>query len=545
MTCAEVLDRLMDARCGLLDASAAAALDAHRVACRTCRDAAERLARQEAVLAEHFQAMRRTDTAAAVSRRLPSPRRVWRPLLGAAAALLVMAGLWILPRSARREEALADIQVLKRGYAVTVYNEDLALVKDRRQILNLRPGINRFRMQDIPARLDPTSVRFRSDTDPDGCKVLEQNFEYDLVDQAKLLSRYVDRRIGFERKAPGGGLERLGGVLLSPDGAVRMDDGACRAAFPGTAILPELPGGLLTRPALAWVLNAPREARHDATAAYLTGGLFWKADYVMTLKDAATLDLDTWVSVTNESGATYEDAELKLVAGDVHRVREVMALTLDADNKEDNYAEGANFGSRSLGEYHLYALGRPTTLKNLETKQISLGAARGVAYRTEYVFRASEHAAVQVLRVIENRKENRLGFPMPEGTVRFLAVDPDGEVQQIGLAAMDHTAKDEALRLPAGTCVDLVAERRVPKVAWESRFLVRHTVEVRLRNPGGTAVDVEVVEDLKPGWEMLESSRPVIRKDATTAVFKVPVPAGGESVLSYVVRSEPMNDVRR
>ena len=423
---------------------------------------------------------------------------------------------------------------------MTVFNEDLGLVRDRRQILNLRPGVNRFRFEEVPARLDASSVRFRSDTDPEGCQVLEQNFEYDLVDRKKLLSRYVNKDIGFERLDPKTETrERLKGTLLSPQGIVRTPAGEILNAFPGEPVLPELPGGLLTRPALAWVLNAPRESRHEATVAYLTGGMSWHADYTLTLRDAHTLDLDGWVTVTNESGAAYADAQLKLMARGVHRVKikylEKLAKKLKAVDELNRRLDGkeGGFEEKAFGDYHLYTLEQPTTLKDKETKQIGLLSARGIPYRREYVYELAANPGVQEFLAFKNSKENKVGMPLPKGALRLLAVDRDGEAEQVAQAAIDHTPKDEEVRIPRGAALDLVGERKLLHQTFTAGHRVVQDVEVRLRNHDDEAVAVTVLERLEGDWTLVSQSHPHQKKDARTASFRLEVPGDGEVVLQY------------
>ncbi len=536
-SCADVRARLMDLLCGLLPEEEALAMETHVAACPDCGAARERLRRQEAQLEAHFQGLRGS-LASRVEAGMPRPspaRRAWRPL-AAAAALLLVAGLWFLRPGGQAglPPAYGDIQVVKRGFAVTVFNEDLGLVRDRRQILNLRPGVNRFRFEEVPARLDPSSVRFRSDTDPEGCRILEQNFEYDLVSRAKLLSRYVDREIGFERLDPGTETrERLKGTLLSPGGIVRAPSGEILAAFPGDPVLPELPGGLLTRPALAWVLDAPRESRHEATVAYLTGGMSWHADYTLTLRDARTLDLDGWVTVTNESGAAYPDARLKLMAGDVHRVRE--AFTRTSSQPGQGGALGAlddAFEEKAFGDYHLYTLDQPTTLRDQETKQIGLLSARDIPYGIEHVYEPARNPRVQSFLVFRNSRENKIGMPLPKGALRLLAADRDGEAEQVAQAAIDHTPKDEEVRV-LRTAPDLVGERKLVHQTFTAERQVVEDIEIRLRNHGAEAAAVTVLEHLEGDWTIIRQSHPHEKKDARTASFRLEIPAGGEVVLQY------------
>ncbi len=553
MSCQDVRDRLMDLISGTLPAVDLPALEAHLASCDSCRAERESLESQEAQLRSHFQTLRSQGSLAdRVEDRMagrvftrPSTALRWRPL-AAAATLLIALGFWLIRPGSDGlllgpTAAYGDVLVKKLGFAVTVFSHpnDLALVRDRRQILNLRPGVNRFRFEDVPGRMDPTSVRFRSLTDPEGCRVLEQGFEYDLVSRRKILQRYVDRELFFERRDPGtGALARSRATLLSPEGIIRMLDGEIRNSFPGEPVLPDLPGGLLTRPALAWTLDAPKVRAHETEVAYLTGGMSWRADYLMTLKDARTLDLDAWVTVDNQSGASYEDAVLKLIAGDPHRVQDPefpRNFLLGVMKDEPGEHEEKGFEEKSFFEYHLYTLDRPTTLRDRETKQIRLLSARDVPYRTEHVYEPTRSPGVGLFLVFKNAKENRVGMPLPGGQVRLLARDRDGEAEQVGQAGIEHTPKDEDVRIPRGVAMDLVGERKVLSRQRQGR-LVREQIEIRLRNRSDRPVAIEVLEHPGEGqgnWQVMKQSHPHDKKDADTAAFRLQVPPEGETVLTY------------
>ena len=504
----------------------------HLKACGPCRAEWARLQAQEGLLREHFGALQKKPLP------LPAPRRRFlKPLAAAAAVLLALGGTWLL-RPGGPPPAYGDIQVLKQGYTITVFNQGLGLVRDRRRILNLRPGINRFKLEEIPSGLIPDSVRFRSETDPEGCKVLEQNFEYDLADRDAVLRKYVDRQISFERTGTSDLKERLKGVLLSPDGEgiVRMGNGEVLSAFPGEPVLPGLPGGLLTRPALDWVLDAPKESRHETTVSYLTHGMEWHADYLLTLRDEKSLDLDGWVSITNESGATYADAGLKLLAGNVH-----LEMLEDCKKCEEELSDSSvsfdrtSFQEKAFGEYHLYTLQRPTTLRDQETKQVDLLGARGVPYREEYVYEHTRGETVLKALVFRNAQAAHLGMPLPAGTVRILALGSDGEAEQVALASIEHTPKDEEVRIPMGEALFLAAEHKSENRRMDAG-VQEDDIEVRLRNHGDVPVRVKVLEHPNGGWTIQKASHPFTQPDAGTAAFEVDIPADGETLIRYTLR---------
>lgn len=452
---------------------------------------------------------------------------------------------------------------LASAVEVTVYNQDLGLVREVRP-LPLKSGVQELPVTDVAARIDPTSVHFKSLTAPGEVAVLEQNFRYDLLSQDKLLQRYLDREIELERYTGLAGDKRevIRGTLLSASGGRIMKvDGKILVNPPGNPILPELPEGLLTKPTLVWKLDAKKGGKHDCELSYMTSGMSWRADYVTVVNDAEDqMDLTAWVTVNNNSGATYKDARLKLIAGDVHRAPQphaVRGMMMKAMAAEADMSGG--FAERSFSEYHLYALGRPTTLRDNETKQVELSQAPGVPVRKEYLYDGANlpfqpynewtrtnadygvgsNKKVSVTLEFRNAKASGLGLPLPAGRVRVYKKDVDGSLALIGEDAIDHTPKDETLRVKLGEAFDLVGERKRTdfrvdhKGRWaEERF------EIKLRNHKDQAVVIKVVENLYrwSGWKILESSQKYAKKDADTIEFQAQVPKDGETVVTYAVR---------
>lgn len=452
---------------------------------------------------------------------------------------------------------------LTSAVEVTVYNQDLGLVREVRP-LSLKSGVQELPVTDVAARIDATSVHFKSLTAPGEVTVLEQNFRYDLLNQDKLLQRYLDREIELERYTGLAGDKRevIRGTLLSASGGRIMKvDGKILVNPPGNPILPELPEGLLTKPTLVWKLDAKKGGKHDCELSYMTSGMSWRADYVTVVNDAEDqMDLTAWVTVNNNSGATYKDAKLKLIAGDVHRApqgpRAVRGMMMKAMAAE---ADAGGFAERSFSEYHLYALGRATTLRDNETKQVELSQAPGVPVRKEYTYDGANvglqpynewtrtnsdygvdsNKKVSVTLEFKNSKASGLGMALPAGRVRVYKKDVDGSLALIGEDAIDHTPKDETLRVKLGEAFDLVGERkrldfRVDhKGRWaEERF------EIKLRNHKDQPVVIKVVENLYrwSGWKILESSQKYAKKDADTIEFSAQVPKDGETVVTYAVR---------
>ncbi len=427
------------------------------------------------------------------------------------------------------------------GVALTIYNQGFAVVKARRK-LALKAGIQDLLFTDVAATIDPTSVKFESLTDPAGTRVLEQNYQYDLVNGQKLLQKYVDREVGFEvLNQKEKTLERKTGTLLATSGIVRMGN-EIRLSFPGSVILPSLPEGLITRPTLQWKLNAAKAGEHLAKVTYQAAGIGWIADYTLIAKrDDTMADLSGWVTIDNQSGATYTDARIKLMAGDVHRVGFANpGAPFESDTKAAAEADGG-FREKAFAEYHLYTLGRPATVKESETKQIELTGAVDVPSRKIYRYDAAmDPKKVRVLLGLQNRQQDHLGMPLPAGKVRVYKQDEaDGSLEFVGEDWIDHTPKDEKIELYVGNAFDLVGERiqtntkRHPKHAWQS-------FRITLRNHKESGpVKVEVVEHVGSwgNWEIENKSDDFVKKDAGTVVFTVDVPKDGEKVVEYTLHS--------
>ncbi|MBI4057030.1 MAG: DUF4139 domain-containing protein [Elusimicrobia bacterium] len=448
---------------------------------------------------------------------------------------------------------------------VTVYNQNLGLIKENRSF-SLKTGSNDLNVADVAAQIDPTSVHFKSLTAPDSVSVLEQNFQYDLISQEKILGKYLGKEIELERFSGVGGDKRemIKGVLLSSSGGRVMQVGdKIYLNPPGNPILPKLPEGLLTRPTLLWKINSQKGGDHNCEISYLTSGMGWRSDYVLvTNPQDDQMDLNAWVTINNNSGATYKDARLKLVAGDVHRADE-NRFVRDARAKSESYATNSavpQFTEKSFFEYHLYTLQRPTTLSENETKQIEMASAAGVPlkklfiydgvqniywgnfneyYRTDPNYGTQGNKKVWVMLEFKNSKANHLGMPLPQGKVRVYKKDTDGALEFIGEDAIDHTPKDENLRIKMGNAFDIVGERKRTSYQSDTRNRwFQESFEIRLRNHKESDVVVKVVEHLYrwTNWKVLDPSRSFSKKDAQTIEFEVPVKKDGESVVTYTVK---------
>lgn len=446
-----------------------------------------------------------------------------------------------------------------------------AVIKQERPV-RLEDGVSTVRFTDVAALIEPTTVMFESLTDPAGTHVIEQSFQFDLVSQEKLMERFLDKEITVVQ-TQGDQTKRYRGTLLSATGPVIM-----RAADTGqiqviqgysAAEFPELPGGLITRPTLVWKISADQAGQHDARVTYQTEGITWWADYNVVFSDGANanagkLDIGAWVSILNKSGASYHNAKLKLVAGDVHRapkprkVARGMMLKMDMAGAAP---EAAGFEEKAFFEYHLYTLGRPTTIAENATQQIELfPTARGVdaekvlvyyglpeGFRgffpnpmTDRNFGAQSNDKVDVYLRFKNTEENGLGVPLPSGRIRVSKLDPaDDSLEFIGEDTIDHTPRKEEVLIKLGSAFDVVGERRQVNFNIDTkRDWMEETIEIKLRNRKKEPVKVLAKENLYrwTNWEIKNASHEYEKADARTIHFPVMLQPDEEAVITYTVR---------
>ena len=438
--------------------------------------------------------------------------------------------------------------------AVTVYNSDIALVRDTRN-LQIARGTSDLHFMDIAATVNPATVHFRSLTEPSRVSVVEQNYEYDLLDPDKLLRKYIGRDVTLVRnRATGNGGSREEEVtarLLSYNtGPVWRVNGEIVTGLHADHIrFPELPQNLYARPTLIWTLENDGVERHRVEAAYLAGKLSWAADYVLNVgRDDKAADLDGWVTLNNGSGTQFRNARLQLVAGDLNRVRQEIGRMMDVAARAQVAAE-APMQQEVFSEYHLYTLNRRTSINNNQTKQVSLLGGTGVPVRKRYVvegqnfyYRNTYHPGapikevVQVYYQLKNEEKAGLGMPMPAGTVRVYQADTKGGVQFVGEDRIGHTPKDETLNLKIGNAFDVVAERNQTDFEKIAANIYEVEFEITLRNHKTVPVSVEVNEPVGGTWRMLRSSHEWTKTAAWATQFTVPVAANGTSVLNYRVR---------
>ena len=452
---------------------------------------------------------------------------------------------------AEKPSTLAD----QHSVAVTIYNENLALVKDQRRVV-LEAGRNRLALREVSARMRPETALLRSLSHPGALSLVEQNFDFDLLTPAKLLEKYVGRNVRIVRTHPTTGVESFetATVLAATSGVVLRIGDRIETGLPGRIVYDGVPPNLRDRPTLVTELDSTRGGMQNLELSYLSGGLAWKADYVAELNGADTaLDLNGWVTLTNTSGTAYPNAKLQLVAGDVNRVRDELRLAQKAMSMRAAEAAPASpMAQEALFEYHLYTLARPTTIADNQTKQVALLSAQAVPVVKElvlqgsdYYYRSSVGGIGQKMKVgvfvqLENRESSRLGMPMPKGVVRVYKKDGAGNAQFVGEDRIDHTPKNETVRLKLGEAFDVTADkkqtdfkRREPTN--RASYVFESAYEIVLRNAKKEAASVVVREPVPGDWTMLEETQRHAKVAAGTAEWRVHVPAEGSTTLRYRV----------
>ncbi len=425
--------------------------------------------------------------------------------------------------------------------AITIYNQNLGLVKDQR-VLEFRKGENEVKFTEVATQIDPTSVHFKSLDSPEKVVILEQNYRYDLVSSDKILEKYIDKKIEIKAKDE----KTYRGELLSfSTGSLtlREEEGGIRIVSRAEVLdlyFPSLPEGLITRPTLVWLLDSDVSGKNKTEVSYLTKGINWHAEYVGVVdKDDRNLEISGWVSIDNKSGATYKDAKVKLIAGEIHRVEERRPFPVLAKGIDLAAERAVPFEEKPFFEYHLYTLKRPSTLKDNEIKQITLFPNRRVLVDKVFVYDGARDAKkVKVNLEFENSEKQGLGMPLPKGKLRVYKEDVDRSLEFVGEDLIDHTPKDEKVRVYLGDAFDIVGERKridykkISEDVWEESY------QIKMRNHKEEKIEVTVVEHLYfyTDWKITEANFDYVKKDAQTIEFKLPVEKDGETVLNYTVR---------
>jgi len=502
---------------------------------------------------------------------IPGIRSRMRLLLAwSTAAILIAVGAFLYPDArAKRPQAAQEKEAARAvpdqstslndqtDLNVTVYNSNIALVRDVRNLM-LPGGMFRLKFMDIAATVNPATVHFRSLTDPDKLSVIEQNYEYDLLEPAKLLHKYVGKEVTLVRSYVDNNTtkhEEIRATLLSDNnGPVwKIGNDIVTGMFAESYRFPEVPANLYDRPTLLMSLENSGPRKQQIEASYLANNLSWNADYVLTVaRDDRNADLDGWVTVVNNSGTAFHNAHLQLVAGELNRVQPPAPMAaLESKAMVANRAAAPQFQQEAFSEYHLYSLGRKTSVEDKETKQISLLQGTGVPvekifvvngqyyyYRNQQAPGAPLKDPVMVYYKFKNEEKNGLGIPLPAGNVRVYQKDSKGGILFAGEDRINHTPKDEEVDIHIGNAFDVVAEHKQT----DFKHLDTHTwefeYEVTLRNHKDIPIVVQVNEPIGGDWEMLSSTYKYTKTAAFAAQFSVPVAKDGTSILKYRVRAK-------
>jgi hypothetical protein len=469
--------------------------------------------------------------------------------LSSPALLLAFACAAATAQTEEQRSTLADQQ----SVAITIYNNDLALIKDQRKV-QISSGVSTLAFRDVSARMRPETALLRSLSAPGSLAVLEQNFDFDLLTPQSLLSKYVGQNVTVIRTNPATGVDTAepAKVLSANNGVVLQIGPRIETGTPGRIVYDGVPRNLRDRPTLVMQLENGGRAQQDVELSYLSAGLGWMADYVVELNPGDDkLDMSGWVTLTNTSGASYRNARLQLVAGDVNRAMQRVAVTGSRmPTGPQPVAAPRPMAEESLFEYHLYTLGRPTTIAENQTKQVALLSAAAVPARKELLLKGAIHyyqnalgdtnmkMKVGVFIEFDNREAGGLGMPLPKGVVRVYKKDAAGNAQFIGEDNIDHTPKNEKVRLKLGDAFDVTADRKqtdFKKVAGTGRYnyIYESAYEIVLRNAKKEAVVVTVQEPMPGDWQVQSESHPHTKGSSNTAVWKISVPAEGSTTLTY------------
>lgn len=444
----------------------------------------------------------------------------------------------------------------QQSVAVTIYNGDLALVKDQRKV-KLQNGLNDLALRDVSAQIRPETALLRSISHAGSFFTLEQNFDFDLLTPEKLLEKYVGKNVLVVKTHPTTGAEtsEQATVLSANNGVVLKIGNRIETGIPGRIVYADVPANLRDRPTLVTRLTNKTTAEQTIELSYLTGGLSWKADYVAELSPKEdSLDLSGWVTLTNTSGTSYNNAKLQLVAGDVNRGQQYAQPMMKAMRMDAMVAEAAApMAEESLLEYHLYTLDRPTTIAENQTKQVALLSASGVPARKELLLRGADYyysssygdlgqkMKVSVFVEFDNKEASKMGMPLPKGTMRVYKKDSQGNAQFVGEDHIDHTPKNETVRLKLGESFDVTADKKqtdfktLPRPS-KGNSAFESAYEIVLKNAKKEKVTVTVQEPIPADWKIMSESHPSTKAASNTATWKIDIPAEGKTTLNYRVQ---------
>jgi len=451
--------------------------------------------------------------------------------------------------------------------ALTIYNQDFAVVRDTVP-LDLKSGVNDVRYADATARVEPDSVILRDPAGKHSLQIWEQNYRNDPVTQELLLSLFEGKTIDFQtlrtkdntqvRELIPGKIVRSGFVPGgSPEQPIIEVNGKLQFSLPGLPLFPDLGDDTVLKPTLNWLLQSDKPGKFDAEVSYITGGFTWEADYnLVSPEKGDSVDLIGWVTMNNQSGKTFREAKIKLMAGDVNKIQ---PQNYPQAGRMALY-EGVNAApavtEKAFDEFHLYSLARPTTLRDRETKQVEFVRATGVKAATIYVYDGALNyrfygglnndrgygtqcnKKVHVMREFVNAESNHLGMALPKGKLRFYRRDADGQMEFVGEDTIDHTPRNETVRVTTGNAFDLVGERKQTNFRIDTGDKwIDESFEIKLRNRKKEAVEFRVVEHLYRwnNWEITAKSDDFKKTDAQTIEFRVPAQPDEERTVTYTV----------
>ena len=468
-------------------------------------------------------------------------------------AIYPLAGCLMLVAAVSHAETRTTLDE-QTAVAVTIYNQNLALVKDQRE-LSLQKGEQNLQFRGVSAQMRPETALLRNTQHTDALQILEQNFDFDLLTPQKLLEKHLGRTVRIAAVNPATGQESIqrAKVLSVQNGTVVQIGDRIETNPPGRFVFDELPATLRDEPTLSIQLNNSRRGKQALELSYLTGGLSWKADYVAEIsQDDKSLDITGWVTLDNQSGTAYKNAALQLVAGDVNQVASAMDRHIEEIVVTSARVAAPAMAEETLFEYHLYSLGRPTDIQNKQTKQVSLMSAGGVETKKElvlegqnYYYHSRHNQIGQKLKFgvflqFENEEKNSMGMPLPKGIVRVYKRDSKGNAQFVGEDNIDHTANKASVRLRLGNSFDVTANKTqtdfktLPRVLGRQGF--ESSFEIEVNNAKKEAVEVVVREPIPGTWQMVRESQPHTKVSSGIAEWRVQVAAENSKTLSFTTR---------
>jgi len=610
MSCDNIRDDLLPLFYGELSDNRSGEVENHLAGCETCREELESMKNALELVRklpkESAPAAAKGRAISAIRREAGGRRGLFLGFASAAGIIIAVVTVFVLslmgPGPLKPITAMGATSIVQRGYSVTVFNQNLAMIKDRRDFVNMRSGVTTVELTGIPARILPDSISFKDLDDPEGTSVLEQNYEFDLAGATAILDKYkpsdpenlesakkitIVRKDGSEitgvlfyhagfdtwsrwqnlpgLKQQGGGdygvmEQQLWGGQQSGRWyprtvepkvvGLRMEDGSIeqiRGQEIKAVRLGEMPENLRTRPTLVWQLQASKSGLHQSEVSYLTEGMSWRCDYRLTFDNSNKLSMGGWVTVNNYSGVTFPDAKVKLIAGDVHMVPRGVPVDMLVErapfegNAAPAMARKPAFKEKSFAEYHLYTLQRKTTLSDNEVKQIELINKDGIKWEKKYEYCSQVRSGrVQVFATFKNFENNNLGMPLPKGRIRFYGIDHTGEPEFAGEDNIDHTPKDEEVKVRMGYSFDIVIERKIMKESRpRSNRPGEQEIEIKIRNHNDTDVTVDVFEPWHWGGhngKVTESTHEFTKEASRMLLFKIKIKADSETILRYNVQ---------